>query len=136
MAGCHVVSELYVRFSIQEECSNVACQRHSQNTIINPSPYAALARNFRTTSRICTPPPSSPTHNVASVGTAAAGSQPIRGVDSSTARRLVQEHQRRLYESRKMKSRNAAFYVAGAVSPDAAVKVTSSNERYPFYSLS
>lgn len=43
-------------------------------------------------------------------------------VDSQTARRLVQEHQRRLYESRKMKSRNAALYVAGAVSDNLVFK--------------
>ncbi|KAI5454043.1 Cytochrome c oxidase assembly protein cox11, mitochondrial [Naganishia albida] len=82
---------------------------------VNPSAYASLSRSFRTTSRSSIPPPSTPTQNVASASPAAAGSQPVRGVDNSTAKRLVQEHQRRLYESRKMKSRNAALYVAGAL---------------------
>lgn len=99
-------------------CSN----KILQVSRVNPSAYASLSRSFRTTSRSSIPPPSTPTQNVASVSPAAAGSQPVRGVDNSTAKRLVQEHQRRLYESRKMKSRNAALYVAGAVSRQADVK--------------
>lgn len=98
------------------------CQRYLQHTRSNLPSYASFSRSLRTTSRICTPPPSSPTQNIASASTAA-GSQPIRSVDGATARRLVQEHQRRLYESRKMKSRNAAFYVAGAVSGNPTVKL-------------
>ncbi|KAJ9120770.1 hypothetical protein QFC22_002702 [Naganishia vaughanmartiniae] len=53
--------------------------------------------------------------NSASTGAATISGQPLRNLNGATARELMQEHQRRLYESRKMKSRNAAYYVAGAL---------------------
>jgi hypothetical protein len=77
---------------------------------------ASCSRNFTATSRIRAPPPSSPSQNSASTGAATISGQPLRNLNGATARELMQEHQRRLYESRKMKSRNAAYYVAGAVS--------------------
>ncbi|GHJ84278.1 hypothetical protein NliqN6_0680 [Naganishia liquefaciens] len=90
------------------------CHLGTVPRLVFPIPRS-FERSLATTSRLCVPPPSSPAQNTAAVDASATAASSSRSVDSATARRLVQEHQRRLYESRKMKSRNAAIYVAGAL---------------------